>query len=104
MNVFLSILILIFVTGCASVYPLGQMARRTEDPRSLHSDVTVDTSSRYLTTVRTVAWAAYSVDFECEKKCDYSLEERKAIAQEIADTSFTAFDREIRALFSGEES
>ena len=60
--------------GCASVVPLGNVARRTADPRSLAQDVTVDATRRELAGVKRIAWAAYSVTFDCEDDaaCGYT--------------------------------
>lgn len=87
------------VAGCSSIYPLDGVARRAEDPYKLQQDVTIDTFDRDSANFKQMAWAAYSVTFRCKKDCPYTVEERKALAAEIAERSFSAFDREIRTAF-----
>lgn len=76
------------VSGCASVYPLQEFAK--------HSAVRVDTASRDIGAIKRLAWAGYTVVFECDRQCPYTVEERTRLAQEIADRSFDAFDNELR--------
>src|SRR5579871_609453 len=90
------------LSGCSTVYPLKSMAYRSSDPRSLAQDVTVEASSADGNALRTLAWAAYSVTFECPRECPYSIEERTRLAHEIAEMSFAAIDRELRLAFGAE--
>ncbi|MBI3554875.1 MAG: hypothetical protein HY074_01265 [Deltaproteobacteria bacterium] len=92
------------LTACSSIYPLGSVARRTANPYSLEQDVSVDTTRGDNDQVKHLAWAAYSVTFDCPKNCPYSTQEREALAAEIAERSFQAFDREIRQAFGAESS
>lgn len=84
------------LSACASVYPLEKMGKRASDDVSLRQDIRVDAVDNEAARVSKLAWAAYSVTFECPKTCPYSLEERRALAREIAETSFTAFDQSLR--------
>ena len=59
-------------------------------------EVRVDTASRDIGRMQSVAWVAYTATFECEKDCPYSAEERARISQEVAENSFAALDRELR--------
>jgi hypothetical protein len=90
------------LTACSSVYPLTSVANRTSDPRSLEQDVTVDISSRDTAGLKKLAWVAYSVTFDCQKECSYTTAEREQLAREIAETSFAAFDRELRHALASE--
>lgn len=101
MRLVVVLLLFAMLSGCSTIYPLAGVAKRTEDARTLKSDVRVDTASRELSDVRSMAWAAYTVSFECERQCPYSVDERKRVAQEIADASFVALDREIRLALGG---
>ncbi|MEW6055252.1 MAG: hypothetical protein AB1540_01450 [Bdellovibrionota bacterium] len=91
----LGLVVLVF-SACSTVYPLKSMAKRTSDPRVFRSDIRVDTASRDVGKLQKIAWAAYSVNFDCANECGYAEEEQKALAKEIAETSFAALDREIR--------
>lgn len=92
----ITIIGLLALTGCSSVYPLEKLAKRTDDKRNLRSDVRVDIASREIGAIKSIAWAGYTVTFECERQCPYAVEERTRIAQEIADRSFDALDGELR--------
>ncbi len=90
------------LTACSSVYPLNSVARRSANPYSLEQDVSVDTTRGDNGQLKRLAWAAYSVTFDCPKNCPYTAQERTALAAEIAERSFLSFDREIRQAFQGE--
>jgi hypothetical protein len=91
---------LIALSGCASVVSLSKVADRTTDQGRLERDIRVDTASREIGDIKTLAWAAYGVSFECAKTCPYTLEERTQIVNEIAETSYLSIDRELRTALS----
>lgn len=88
--------VLASVVSCSTVYPLKNVAKRAAEPRTLKRDVHVDTASRDIGRMQSVAWVAYAATFECAKDCTYSDEERTRLSRDIAEASFAALDRELR--------
>lgn len=86
------------LSACSSVHPLDRLAKRISlNEKSAENDVSLDTSSREtVAQMKKLAWASFTVSFECPKQCPYAEAERAQLAQEIAESGFVAFDREIR--------
>lgn len=59
-------------------------------------------SARVAEPVKRIAWVGYAVSFECPKDCPYTLQERSALASQIAKLSFESFDRELRRALAGD--
>jgi hypothetical protein len=95
--------IIMSTVSCSTVYSLNRVAKRASDTRALKHDVRVDTASREVGSLHSVAWVAFSAVFECSKDCPFSLQEQKTIASLVASQSFTALDRELRRAFSNSQ-
>lgn len=95
---------LLILPSCSTVYPLGSVAKRELDPRLASRDIAVETSVKSGGRIRNLAWAAFSVTFDCPKSCPFTVEERSALSREIADASFDAFDKSIRRVMGSDRN